>query len=73
MEDVKNMHREIQSFNFKNRATSTAIFYKKYKHLNKEKYAGVPIGEYAYFDDSKSKTYELNIVCKNLSQKIAAI
>ena len=74
LEDEVNTHRAIQSFNFKNRACSTALFSKKYKHLNQEKYAGVPIGEYAYFKNNERhpSTYELNIIYKDLSQKIAA-
>ena len=63
---VKNQHYKIQTFNFKNRALSTAKFSNKYKHLNKNKYTGVPIGEYAYFDKQKTDTYELNVIHKDL-------
>lgn len=73
MDGIKNNHFQIQSFNFKNRACSTAMFAKKYKHINKNKYAGVPIGEYASFDSEKTKTYELNIVYKNLTQTLAGL
>lgn len=73
MDGIKNNHFQIQSFNFKNRACSTALFAKKYKHINKNKYAGVPIGEYAAFDKDSTKTYELNIVYKNLTQTLAGL
>ena len=71
--NIKKQHFEIQSFNFKNRALSTASFASKYKHLNHRKYAGVPVGEYAYFGDDNRKygTYELNVVYKNLSKILA--
>lgn len=73
IESIKKNHFEIQSCNFQNRACSTAIFTKKYKHINKNKYAGVPIGEYSTFDKDDSKTFELNIIYKNLSQTLASL
>lgn len=68
---IRKQHFEIQSFNFKNRALSTATFSNKYKHLKHNKYAGIPIGEYAYFTDDKMGTYELNVVYKNLAKAIS--
>lgn len=64
---IRKQHYEIQSFNFKNRALATATFANKYKHLKHNKYAGIPIGEYAYFTNAKMDTYELNVVYKNLA------
>lgn len=70
LNDIRKNHFEIQSFNFKNRSLSSATFAKKYKHLKQNKYAGVPIGEYAYFEDNSSKTYELNVIHKNLELQL---
>ena len=64
---------EIKKLNFKNRALSTAMFSKKYKYLRHNKYAGIPIGEYALFKENGMGTYELNVVFKNLSQTLASI
>lgn len=69
--DIRKQHYEIQSFNFKNRALTTATFANKYKHLKHEKYAGIPIGEYAYFGNDKMGTYELNIINKNLDKTLS--
>ena len=71
--NIRKQHFEIQSFNFKNRALTTATFAKKYKHLQHKKYAGIPIGEYVYFKDDKTKTYELNIIHKNLSKTLTQV
>lgn len=71
--DIKKQHFEIQSFNFKNRALTTAMFANKYKHLHHKKYAGIPIGEYAYFTNKKMETYELNVIYKNLNKTLAEI
>lgn len=68
--NIRKQHFEIQSFNFKNRALTTASFASKYKHLQHKKYAGIPIGEYAYFGNDKMGTYELNIIHKNLSKAL---
>ena len=68
---IRKQHFEIQSFNFKNRALSTASFANKYKHLQQEKYIGVPIGEFVYFGNEKMGTYELNVIHKNLSKALA--
>lgn len=65
---IRKQHFEIQSFNFKNRSLTTASFADKYKHLRYKKYAGIPIGEYAYFRNDKMGTYELNVIHKNLSK-----
>lgn len=64
---IRKQHYEIQSFNFKNRALTTATFANKYKHLKHNKYAGIPIGEYAYFGNGIMGTYELNVIHKNLA------
>ncbi len=72
-EIIKNKHKEIQSFNFQNRSLSTAAFSKKYKYMNQNKYAGVPIGEYATFGTKQEHTYELNVVSKNLIQTLAGL
>jgi len=69
--NIRKQHFEIQSFNFKNRALTTASFAKKYKHLKHDKYAGIPIGEYAYFGNEKMGTYELNIIHKNLDKTLS--
>ena len=65
---IQNEHFEIQSFNFKNRAIVSGVFSNKYKHLKHKKYAGIPIGEYAYFGGGKTKTFELNVVHKDLTK-----
>lgn len=69
--NIRRQHFEIQSFNFKNKALTTASFSDKYKHLRHKKYAGIPIGQYAYFEKEKSETYELNVIYKNLSKVLA--
>ena len=71
--NIRKQHFEIQTFNFKNRALSTATFANKYKHLKHNKYAGVPIGEYAYFGNDKMGTYELNVIHKNLTKTLSQI
>lgn len=68
---IRKEHFEIQSFNFKNRALTTANFANKYKHLKNKKYAGIPIGEYAYFGNGKMGTYELNVIHKNLNYTLS--
>ncbi len=72
IENIKKNHFEIQSFNLKNRACSTALFSKKYQHLKQSKYVGIPIGEYTSVDKNKSATYELNMINKNLTQTLAS-
>jgi len=67
---IKEKHFGIQNCISNNRACTTEKFAKKYKYLNKRKYAGVPIGEYI---SSNKETYELNIIHKNLSQTLASI
>ncbi len=71
LNNVRQHHFEIQSFNFKNRAVSSATFANKYKHLKHNKYAGIPIGEYAYFRDGTTGTYELNVIHKNLNYTLS--
>lgn len=68
--NIKRNHFGIQSFNFKNRACTTATFAKKYTHLKMRKYAGIPIGEYIVSNTNNS--YELNIIHKNLTQTLAS-
>ena len=68
---IRQNHFEIQSFNFKNRALSSATFAKKYKHLKYNKYAGIPIGEYAYFREGSTGMYELNVIHKNLERQLS--
>ena len=70
---VRQTHFDIQAFNFKNRACSTELFHKKYTYLKRSKYAGVPIGEYAFVDKNNSGSYELNIVYKNLTKTLDEI
>ena len=70
---IKKHHFEIQSCNFKNRACSNMLFSKKYNHLNKNKYTGTPIGEYAVFENNATNTYELNVIYKNLSDALKRI
>jgi hypothetical protein len=71
LNSIRQHHFEIQSFNFKNRAVSSATFANKYKHLKHNKYAGIPIGEYAYFRDGSTGTYELNVIHKNLNRTLS--
>ncbi len=72
-ETIEKEHFEIQTFNFKNRALSTIIFAKKYKFMQNEKYIGIPIGEYAYFDKKSEKKYELNVIFKNLKEVLKTL
>ena len=69
--NIRQNHFEIQSFNFKNKALSTATFAKKYKHLKQKKYLGIPIGEYAYFKENSTEMYELNVIHKNLERQLS--
>ena len=73
LSQIERSNNEIKKLNFKNRALSSAVFLKKYKYLKHKKYAGIPIGEYALFNDNSTSTYELNVVYKNLSQTLASI
>lgn len=73
IETIEKNHFDIENCNFQNRACSTSMFQKKYKHINKNKYAGVPIGEYALFENDNTKTYELNMICKNLTSALAKL
>ncbi len=70
--DIKRHHFDIMGFNFKNRSCTSALFAKKYKYLQREKYAGVPVGDFSHFEKGGSETYELNIVYKNLSRALTA-
>lgn len=69
-ETIEKEHFEILSFNFKNKASTSALFLKKYKFVNENKYGGIPIGAYNSLDMNNDKTYELNIVDKNLSKTL---
>ena len=71
--EIKKQHFEIKTFNFKNRSLTTSAFSDKYKYLKQNKYAGIPIGEYVYFGNKKTGTYELNIVHKNLEKTLSQI
>lgn len=71
--NIKKYHFDIKSCNFQNKACSTSLFLKKYNHIQKNKYAGVPIGEYAVFDSNNTKTYELNMVYKNLTDTLTKL
>ncbi len=73
MATIKQNHVNIKLCNFSNKATTTKAFSKKYTHLNKNKYMGVPLGEYSILDKEKTNTYELNMVYKNLSDKLESI
>lgn len=68
IDKIKKQHFEIKTFNFKNRSLTTAAFLDKYKYLRQSKYIGTPIGEYVYFNDEETGTYELNVVHKNLEK-----
>jgi len=70
---IERNHKDFENLNFKNRALTTATFSKKYKYLNHNKYAGIPIGEYASFKGNRMRSWELNIVFKNLEQTLASI
>jgi len=68
---IEENHFKIRSCNFKNRACATNDFAKKYTHLKHVKYAGIPIGDFVIFENNVPKTYELNIIYKNLSDSLA--
>ena len=70
---IKKQHFEIQSFKMQNRALTSALFRKKYQHLNHNKYAGIPIGEYMTMNRNSNNSYELNVVFKNLSKTLASL
>ena len=63
--DIKNQHLSIQKLQFKNKALSCGTFNKKYTYMKKNKYAGVPIGEYMCGNDEKN--IDLNVVFKDLN------
>ena len=67
---IEKRHFGIQNCISNNRNCTTEMFAKKYKYLNKRKYAGIPIGEYI---SNNKETYELNIIHKNLSQTLASL
>ena len=73
MSEIKKRHYNIQEFNFKNRSCTTALFAKKYKHINRSKYMGIPVGSYIMPDSSNSTSYELNVVHKNLINTLASL
>ena len=70
---IQKQHYEIQSFKMQNRALTSALFRKKYQHLNHNKYAGIPIGEYMTMNRNSNNSYELNVVFKNLSKTLASL
>ncbi len=70
---VVGAHYAIKGCNLKNKAVNTNIFYKKYNYLGFEKFAGVSIGIYNNNQTSNLEfdaEYDLNIVIKNLSDKL---
>ncbi len=70
---IKKNHANIKHCNFANKATTSKAFQKKYENLNKNKYMGVPLGEYSIIDEEKTNTYELNMVYKNLSKQLESM
>ena len=73
LQKIKKEHYEIQTFKMENRALTSALFRKKYQHLNHNKFAGIPIGEYVMLDKNSNNSYELNVVYKNLSKTLASL
>ena len=69
IDTVLTRHYGIKKCNLQGRALTTAMFYKKYTHLNKNKYSGIPIGLYTV----SSEEYDLNLVHKNLNAELLAI
>jgi hypothetical protein len=63
-QEAINQHFDIINCNLKGKATTTSMFRKKYTHINKTKYAGVPIGLYTTFKNENYKEYDLNIIQK---------
>ncbi len=70
IDKVMKNHKNIKHCNFDNTSCSTKMFSKKYELMNNHKYSGVPIGEYSIIDYDEEKTYDLNIVNRNLSLKL---
>ncbi len=70
---IKKQHFEIQSFKMQNRALTSALFRKKYQHLNHNKFAGIPIGEYITTEKNSNNSYELNVVYKDLIKTLASL
>ncbi|MBQ8476038.1 hypothetical protein IJ531_03150 [bacterium] len=70
---IKKNHMNIKHCDFRGKACSTKTFSKKYKHMNKNKYMGTPLGEYSILDEEKTNTYELNMVYKNLSSQLESM
>lgn len=73
IEEIQDNHFKILNFNFKNRACCSALFSKKYKFLDKEKYSGIPVGLFDSATQENKKYYELNIVFKNLNQTLSNV
>ena len=73
LELIERNHLNIKHCNLINMSCSTNMFLKKYKNLNKNKYIGIPIGEYSILDDKKENVYELNMVYKDLSKKLESL
>lgn len=64
---MEKRHKQLKALNFKNRATSTETFSRKYKYLKQNRYAGIPIGLYTYENSfEKEDSFDLNIIYKNL-------
>ena len=73
LEIIKQNHSNIKHCNFVNKSTISKMFSNKYGYLKKSKYMGVPIGEYSILDNEKTNTYELNMVCKDLSYQLESM
>ncbi len=66
-------HFAIKGCNLKNRAINTSLFCKKYNYLGYEKFIGVSIGIYNNNQSSNLELdaeYDLNIVIRNLTEKL---
>lgn len=68
IKEIEDKHFKILNFNFKNRASSSALFSKKYGFLDKEKYKGIPVGLFNSTGKNDSESFEINIIYKNLNQ-----
>lgn len=71
IKDIVEKHFDIHSSNLQNRAVTTAEFEKRYTTLKNNKYTSIPIGE--FMSNSEPKSYELNLVYKDLNKTLAAL
>lgn len=72
LSEIKKRHKKIQSMVLTNRACSTAAFQKKYKHLKRNRYSGIPV-EYISSEKNSNESYELNIIYKDLTNTLAGM